>query len=94
MIYIAASGWVEDGEPTDLLAGLANGQIILIENNADLVHQTDLLLIVAFERGIGGGAIDLGEEAQDVGGRDRLGCCDGGGGRHCRWMVLGACIKE
>lgn len=34
------------GEHTDFLAGAANGDIILIENDADLLHQPNLLFIV------------------------------------------------
>jgi len=56
---------------TKLLAGGANGLIIVIEDDAHLVHQADLLLIVTLERIAP--RIDVGEEAEDRLGRDGLG---------------------
>ena len=60
------------GPPTDLLAGLANRHVILVRDNAHLVHQPDLLLVVAVE-GIAA-RVDVGKEPQDMLRRDRL-CC-------------------
>jgi hypothetical protein len=68
-------------EMADLLAGVTDGQVILIDDNADLIHEADLLLIVA-GKSLGAG-VDVGEQTQHVLGRDglrRLG--DGCGGRH------------
>lgn len=49
---------------TDLLAGSADGLVIFVQDNADLVHEADLLLIVTVElRGAGG--IDVGEEVEN-----------------------------
>ena len=62
---------------TQLLAGLANGHIIVICNNAHLVHQSDLLGIVATQS-LGGG-VDVWEESENILRRDRLGFGDGSG---------------
>lgn len=65
---------------TGLLAGTANRPIIVVQHNANLVHQTDLLLIVALQfsalvgiAAVGGGenvasqrSIDVGEESRHV----------------------------
>lgn len=71
----------------DFLAGTSNWHVILIENDADLVHEADLLFIIAIEvvvlgcRGLGGErGVDLGEEAQDVVGGDGERVRGGGGG--------------
>lgn len=85
---------------TELLAGLADGHVVLVEDDADLVHQTDLLLIMAGE-GLGGG-VNVGEETEDGIGGDGLSRGGGGGGgcrggRHgCRcgrskWRVVVEC---
>jgi hypothetical protein len=72
---------------TNFLAGATNGEIVLVEDNADLVHEADLLFIVAGEvvvvggrSGIGQGGVDLREKAEDVFGSDGLRLGDGGGG--------------
>ena len=55
---------------TGLLAGIANGLVILVQDDADLVHQTDLLRIVTRESiGVG---VDIGEETEDGLGGDGL----------------------
>lgn len=67
---------------TDLLAGSADGLIIFVQDNTDLVHEADLLLIVTFElRGAGG--IDVGEEAEDRLGSNCRGLRRLGHGRGC-----------
>lgn len=53
---------------TDLLAEVSNWFIVLVQDDADLVHEADLLLIVPLKCGTGG--IDIGEEAEDVVCRD------------------------
>lgn len=68
---------------TELLASLANRQIIVIGNNADLIHQANLLLIVAGKR-LGTG-VDVWKEAEE--GIDGHGLCpvlgdSDGGSRH------------
>ena len=63
---------------TDLLAGLSDGKVVLVGDNAHLVHETDLLLVVAGESIAAG--VDVGEQAEHVLGRDGLG--RGGGRRH------------
>ena len=35
---------------TDLLASRANWLVVLIKDNADLIHETDLLLVVTRQR--------------------------------------------
>lgn len=76
----------------------SNWQVIFVKYYADLIHETDLFLIVAIEVLIlsrrnraGEICVDLGEKAQDVGGRDwlrlGLGLGHGGGGTH-----VGDCI--
>lgn len=50
--------------PTDLLAEIANWLVVLIEDDADLVHEADLLLIVPLQRCARG--VDVGEESQDA----------------------------
>lgn len=76
--------------PTYLLAEVADRFVILIEDNTDLVHQSDLLCIVAIE---GSRArVDVGEESQDVLSRDGLSTSDGSSGssgRHFREEVGG-----
>lgn len=73
-------------EHTKFLAGPANGNVIVVGDNADFIHQTNLLLVVALEdivwRG-GGGCVDLREQTKDVLGRNGL----GGGGGGCRRHV-------
>lgn len=65
---------------TNLLAGRANGRIVLVRHDADLVHQADLLLIVARQRLAGG--VDVWEETQNGFRRNRLRQRRGGGCRH------------
>lgn len=72
-------GWRGGGELTDLLAGLADRRVVLIEDNAHLVHQADLLLVVA-AKGLGPG-VDVGEQPEDVVRRDALRARRGR--RHC-----------
>jgi hypothetical protein len=69
---------------TGLLAGAANGTVIVIQDNADLIHQTNLLLVVALEFNplvsgvaVGGGedipsqrGVDVGEEGGHIVGGD------------------------
>lgn len=83
----------QDGEcvviRTDFLAGGANGLVILVEDDADLVHEADLLRIVAVQlRGVG--RVDIGEEAEDGLGVDAggLGGRDGGSCRHSALRFL------
>lgn len=57
-------GW----QRTELLAGGPDGQVILVGDDANLIHQADLLLIVALE-GFPP-RVDVREEAEDVLGRD------------------------
>lgn len=54
---------------TDLLAQVPNRLVILVKDDADLVHEPDLLLIVAIQ--FCGASVDIGEQLQDI-----L-CCDG-----------------
>ena len=65
---------------TQLLAGGSNWQVILVGNDADLIHEADLLLIVAVQ-GIAAG-VDIGEQPQDSFRRNRLRDGLGGCGRH------------
>lgn len=70
---------VRRGFHTDLLAGLANGQVVLVGDDAHLIHEADLLLIVAIQRLRAG--VDVGEETQHGLGRDGLRLGRGGGCR-------------
>jgi hypothetical protein len=70
---------------TNFLAGATNGEVVLVKDNADLVHEADLLFIVAVEvvvlsgrSGIGQGGVDLREETEDVFGGDLRRLGDGG----------------
>lgn len=72
---------------TNFLAGAANGEVVVVEDNADLVHETDLLLIIADEIVVVGGrsgagqrGVDLGKQAEDIFGRDLWRLSDSGGG--------------
>lgn len=72
---------------TEFLAGAADGSVVVIQNNADFVHQAHLLLVVTGEfagiaRGLclarredfaGERCVDLGEKEADVVGCD-FGC--------------------
>lgn len=82
-------------ERTDLLAGASNWPVIVIQNNADLIHQTDLLFIVTLklaaarsvclacgEDFTGERGIDLGEESGNVVRRDLRRTCDCRGCAH------------
>lgn len=76
------------GAHTDLLAGGTNGLVVLVQDDAHLIHESNLLLIVTVElRGAGG--VDIGEETKDVFGRDGCGlrCLDHGSCccRHFAW---------
>jgi hypothetical protein len=78
---------MQELERTNFLAGATNGEIVLVKDNANLVHEADLFLIVAVEvvvvcgrSGIGQGGVDLREKAEDVFGGDGLGLCDSGSG--------------
>lgn len=55
---------------TDFLAEVSNWLVVLVEDDADLVHEADLLLIVPLKCGAGG--IDVREESEDVVRRDGL----------------------
>lgn len=66
---------------TNLLAGSANGEIVLVSDDADFVHESNLLLIVAGQRLAGG--IDVWEETKHGFSRNGLGR-GGGGGGGCR----------
>jgi hypothetical protein len=77
-----------------LLAGTADRHIILVQNDADLVHQPDLLFIISRKVIVLGRrvlclrselGVDLGEEAKDVARVIRLGLRYGGGGAHVDW---------
>lgn len=73
---------------TELLAGSANGHVVLVGHNADLVHEPDLLLIVALERIPA--RVNVGEKAENRLGGDRgagLGDC----GRHLGRLRCWAC---
>jgi hypothetical protein len=81
-------------EVANLLAGAANRYIVLVQDNAHLVHQTNLLFIVTSEITVLGGrglclggelGIDLGEEAQDVVCVLGLSLGGGSGGTHVWW---------
>ena len=73
---------------TDFLAGAPNGVVIVVEDDAYLLHKPDLLLIVALEvigRRLstvrrGQVRIDLREEVDDILGGDGLRCCAHSGG--------------
>lgn len=66
---------------TDLFASSADGQVVLVQDDADLVHQADLFLVVAGQRFRGG--IDVGEQTQHVLSRDGLRQSCSSGSRHC-----------
>lgn len=83
-----------------LLACTANGLVVLIHDDAHLVHQADLFLIVpgevaAVARGGGGGwkdfagqrGVDLGEEGRDVVGSDAFRSRHGGCSAHYARIV-------
>ena len=71
---------------TNLLAEVSDRLVILVEDNAHLVHQSNLFFIVTIE--LCGAGIDVGEESQNALGRDGLGLSDCSSGRHCRWEGL------
>lgn len=50
------------GVRTNFLAGCANRLVIVVQNDAHLVHEADLLCIVAIKLG-GAGGVDVREEA-------------------------------
>src|SRR5689334_22828176 len=64
---------------TELLAGSANWNVVLVEDNANLVHQPDLLLIVTVQ-GLTS-RVNIGEQPQNRFGR--YACSSGCWGRHC-----------
>ncbi len=68
------------GMHTYLLAEVSNWFVILIEDNADLVHQPNLLFIVTVK--LSGARIDIWEKSQNAFSRDRLNLGDGRSGRH------------
>ena len=59
---------------TDFLAGGADGDIIVVQDDAYLVHQPNLLLIVAIQIGVASGhwggsssiKVNVGKESQDI----------------------------
>lgn len=85
-------------ELTDFLARTTDGNVVVVEHYAHLVHEPDLLLVVTVERMVVGGrvvfaadqgGVDFGEEAQNVFGRDARLLGDGNGAAHVdgrRWM--------
>lgn len=75
---------------TNLLARSANGHIVLVSDDADLVHQSDLLLIVAGQCLAGG--IDVWEKTKHGLSRNRLRRGGGNGCRHCGSFVWDATI--
>ena len=78
---------------TDLLAGGANGHVIVISDDANLVHKANLLGIVASERIATG--VDIGEQTKHVLGRDyRLSLGDGRCGRHDGWSRCDALLLQ
>jgi hypothetical protein len=67
---------------TNLLAEVSDRLVIFVEDNAHLVHQSNLLFIVAIQfRGAG---VDIGEEAQNTLGCNGLSPSNGSGCRHFR----------
>lgn len=83
------------GKLTGLLAGTANGFVVLIQDDAHLVHQADLFFIVTGEivavasRGCGRrkdlagqGSVDIREEGRDIVGRNPWRGRRGGCGGH------------
>lgn len=73
---------------TDLLARGPDCLVVFVEDDADLVHEPDLLLIVTVElRGTGG--IDVGEEAQDGLSSDCRGLRSLDHSRYCRHFDFG-----
>lgn len=62
--------------PTYLLAEVANRLVILVQNDANLVHQTNLLGIVTVQ--LSGTGVDIREKAQDARCGDGLHLCNGG----------------
>jgi len=78
----------------NLLAGTADRNIVLVQDNAHLVHQTNLLFIVASKITVLGGrglclggelGVDLREEAQDIVCVLGLSLSGGSGGTHVCW---------
>lgn len=82
-------------ERTELLAGASNWPVIVIQNNADLIHQTDLLFIVTLKLAAGCSVclacgedftgercIDLGEETGNIVRRNLRRACDCSGCAH------------
>lgn len=77
---------------TNFFAGAANRKVIFVEYNADLVHETNLLFVVADEvvvlsgrSGAGQRGVDLGKQTEDILGGDLWRLSDsgsGGGGAH------------
>lgn len=71
---------------TDLLAKVTNWLVIVVQNDTDFVHKSDLLYIVTVE--CFGAGIDIGKESEDVGGGDGFqtgrgdGFCFCDGGSH------------
>jgi hypothetical protein len=65
---------------TNLLAEVSDRFVIFVEDNAHLVHQSNLFLIVAIQfRGAG---VDVGEEAQNTLGCNGLSQSSGRSYRH------------
>lgn len=69
--------------PTDLLAEVADWLVVLVEDNADLVHEANLLLVVPLHGRAGG--VNVREQAQNAVCGDRLSRSSGGRvrGSHC-----------
>ncbi len=65
---------------TNLLAEVSNGLVILIEDNADLIHQSNLFFIVTVK--LCGARIDVWEKSQNAFSRNRLSLSDSRRGRH------------
>lgn len=78
---------------TDLLASCANWVVVFVEDNADFVHETNLLLIVTRKR-IGAG-VNIREKTKHRFSRDRLGS-GGGCSRHCEltWSVREPILRK
>ncbi len=74
---------------TYLLAKVSNGLVILIQDNAHLVHQPNLLFIMTVE--LCRARIDIWEKSQNAFSRDRLNLGDGRSGRHLggSWDICG-----
>ena len=78
--YGEKTSWI-DVPPTYLLAEISNRLVILVKNNADLIHQPDLFFVIlTFQPARAG--VNIWEKSQDALSRDGLSLSGGSSRRH------------